>query len=75
MAELQRPTGYVDRLLFAQRLVKSAQFRTDPKLAVRELCEAIGELTAALLDREPKPGQASNPAGSVKASPSTAEQK
>ena len=70
MAELQRPTGYIDRLQFAQRLVKSAQFRTDPKLAVRELCEAIGELTAALLDREQKSGPGSNPAGNEKTAPS-----
>jgi hypothetical protein len=41
-------------------LVRSAQFRTDPKLAVRELCEAMNELTTALLEREPPPeGEAS----------------
>jgi hypothetical protein len=40
-------------LALVQRLVRSAQFRTDPKLAVRELCEAMGELTTALLEREP----------------------
>jgi hypothetical protein len=69
MAEIQRPTAYVDRLLFAQRLVKSAQFRNDPKLAVRELCEAIGELTTALLDREQKSGQGAKSAGNEKAAP------
>src|SRR5260370_11933515 len=42
--ELTKPTTYAGRLAYAQRLVKSAQFRSDPKLAVRELCEAIGEL-------------------------------
>ncbi len=52
MAELSRPTTYAGKLAFAQRLVKSAQFRTDPKLAVRELCEAIGEIATALLERE-----------------------
>jgi hypothetical protein len=51
--ELSKPTTYTGRLAYAQRLVKSAQFRTDAKLAVRELCEAIGEITTALLDREP----------------------
>ncbi len=51
--ELSKPTSYTGRLAYAQRLVKTAQFRTDPKLAVRELCEAIGEITAALLEREP----------------------
>jgi hypothetical protein len=51
-AELSRPTTYAGKLALAQRLVKSAQFRTDPKLAVRELCEAIGEIAAALLERE-----------------------
>jgi hypothetical protein len=54
MAELTRPSGYADRLTYAQRLAKSAQFRTDPKLAVRELCEAIAEMTTALLEREQK---------------------
>jgi hypothetical protein len=52
MAEYSRPTTYLGKLELAQRLVKSAQYRTDPKLAVRELCEAIGELATALLERE-----------------------
>jgi hypothetical protein len=52
MADLSKPTGYVGRIAYAQRLVKSAQFRTDPKLAVRELCEALGEVLAALQERE-----------------------
>jgi hypothetical protein len=53
MADIPRPTTYAGKLALVQRLVRSAQFRTDPKLAVRELCEAMGELTTALLEREP----------------------
>jgi hypothetical protein len=52
VAEISRPTTYVGRLQFAQRLVRTAQFRSDAKLAVRELCEAINEITNALLERE-----------------------
>ena len=51
MAEFSKPTTYAGRLAYAQRLVKAAQFRTDPKLAVRELCEAIGEIASAGLSR------------------------
>ena len=47
-----KPLPYLGRLQKAQRLVKSAMFRNDQKLAVRELCEALGELTTALLERE-----------------------
>ena len=47
MADIPRPTTYAGKLALVQRLVRSAQFRTDPKLAVRELCEAMNELTAA----------------------------
>jgi hypothetical protein len=43
---------YLGRLQKAQRLVKSALYRHDAKLAVRELCEAIDELTLALIERE-----------------------
>jgi hypothetical protein len=53
MPDIARPTTYAGKLALVQRLVRSAQFRTDPKLAIRELCEAMGELTAALLEREP----------------------
>ena len=53
MSDLTRPTTYAGKLALVQRLVRSAQFRTDPKLAIRELCEAIGELTTALLEHEP----------------------
>jgi hypothetical protein len=52
MAELSRPTTYEGKLALAQRLVKAAQYRTDPKLAVRELCEAMGELMTALIEKE-----------------------
>ena len=52
MPELSRPVTYVDKLLFAQRTVKAAQFRVDQKQALRELCEAFAELLVALLDRE-----------------------
>jgi hypothetical protein len=47
-----KPLPYLGRLQKAQRLVKSALFRHDAKLAVRELCEALDELTTALIDRE-----------------------
>jgi hypothetical protein len=52
MPEFTRPSTYLDKLLFAQRAVKAAQFRSDQKQAVRELCEGLTELIAALLDRE-----------------------
>ncbi len=53
MPDIPRPTTYAGKLALVQRLARSAQFRTDPKLAVRELCEAMNELAAALLEREP----------------------
>jgi hypothetical protein len=56
MAELSRPTTYEGKLALAQRLVKAAQYRTDPKLAVRELCEAVGELLTALVEKEQAAG-------------------
>ncbi|HLN29548.1 MAG TPA: hypothetical protein VK395_17500 [Gemmataceae bacterium] len=61
MADFSRPTTYIGKLEFAQRLAKSATYRTDPKLAVRELCEAIVELTTALLEREQQPDQEKKP--------------
>jgi hypothetical protein len=57
MSDIPRPATYAGKLALVQRLVRSAQFRTDPKLAIRELCEAMSELTTALLEREP-PGEA-----------------
>ena len=47
-----KPLPYLGRLQKAQRLVKSAMFRNDQKLAVRELCEAVSELSTALIERE-----------------------
>lgn len=61
MPDIPRPTTYAGKLALVQRLVRSAQYRTDPKLAVRELCEAMGELTAALLEREPTAPEGSPP--------------
>lgn len=59
MPEFSRPVTYIDKLLFAQRVIKAAQFRTDQKQALRELCEAMTELMVALIEREqgrdPKP--------------------
>ena len=52
MAEFARPSTYIDKLLFAQRVIKAATFRHDQKQALRELCEAMTELVAALIDRE-----------------------
>jgi hypothetical protein len=43
---------YAQRIAKVQRLAKSATFRSDIKLAVRELCEALTELSGALLERE-----------------------
>ena len=57
MPDFARPEKYIDKLRFAERVVKAAQFRSDPRQAVRELCEAITELVTALIEREegPKP--------------------
>ena len=44
--------SYLGRLQKASRLIRSAQFRADQKLAIRELCEALSELTEGLLERE-----------------------
>jgi hypothetical protein len=62
--EIPKPLSYVARLQKVQRLVRSAQFRADQKLAVRELCEAIAELADGLLEREQggAPSAESNPA-------------
>jgi hypothetical protein len=50
--EFSRPAEYLDKLLFAQRTVKAASFRTDQKQAIRELCEGLAELIVALIERE-----------------------
>ena len=47
-----KPLSYVERLQKVQRILRSAQFRTDQRLAIRELCEALTELTTGLLERE-----------------------
>ena len=52
MPEYTRPTAYIDKLQFVQRTVKAASFRNDKNLAIRELCEAMTELSNALIDRE-----------------------
>jgi hypothetical protein len=63
MPDFSRPASYLDKLQFAERVVKAAQYRTDQRQAVRELCEALTEVVAALLEREqgglaqPEPGQ------------------
>jgi hypothetical protein len=52
MPEYSRPATYIDKLRFAERVVKAAQFRHDQRQALRELGEAITEIVAALLERE-----------------------
>ena len=52
MPEFQRPTTYLGKLEFAQRVIKAATFRTDQRQAVRELCEAMTEIVLALIERE-----------------------
>jgi hypothetical protein len=65
--EYSRPSAYIDKLLFAQRVVKAAQYRADSKQAMRELFEALTELIAALVEREqereprPNPDRTSQP--------------
>jgi|HubBroStandDraft_4_1064222.scaffolds.fasta_scaffold354907_1 hypothetical protein len=52
MPEFSRPTAFIDKLLFVQRTAKSATFRNNKDIALRELCEAMTELANALVDRE-----------------------
>jgi hypothetical protein len=56
-----KPLPYLGRLQKAQRLAKSALYRHDAKLAVRELCEAMDELMIALVEREQGPQTTSAP--------------
>jgi hypothetical protein len=49
---IPKPLPYVERLQKVQRILRSAQFRADQRLAIRELCEALIELTTGLLERE-----------------------
>jgi len=65
-----KPLPYLGRLQKAQRLVKSALYRSDAKLAVRELCEAIDEMVTALLDREQGQQPQAGPSPQAPASPS-----
>jgi hypothetical protein len=64
MSEPKAPASYIEKLLFAQRVVRSARFRNDQKMAVRELSEGVYELITALVEREqgretpPDPGGA-----------------
>jgi hypothetical protein len=43
---------YLEKLQFAQRVVRGAKFRNGQKQALRELCEGVYELVMALLERE-----------------------
>jgi hypothetical protein len=52
MPAITGPVTYLDKLLFAQRVIKEAQNRLDQKQAVRDLCEALNKLVEALVDRE-----------------------
>jgi hypothetical protein len=55
---IPKPLPYIERLQKVQRILRSAQFRTDQRLAIRELCEALAELTTGLLERERGPSPA-----------------
>ncbi len=55
---IPKPLPYVEHLQKVQRILRSAQFRTDQRLALRELCEALTELTTGLLEREQGEGAA-----------------
>jgi hypothetical protein len=52
MADLNRPSTYLGKLQFAQRVMRTAQYRSDVKQSVRELCEGLSELIVALIERE-----------------------
>jgi hypothetical protein len=52
MPNFARPATHMEKMRFAERVVKAALFRPVPKQAVRELCEALSEITAALIARE-----------------------
>lgn len=49
---IPKPLPYAERLIKVQRIVKAATYRPDQRIAVREICEALAELTAALIERE-----------------------
>jgi hypothetical protein len=44
MPNFARSATYLEKMRFAERVVKAALFRPDPKQAVRELCEALNEI-------------------------------
>jgi hypothetical protein len=52
MADLTGPASYLEKLQFAQRVVRNAKFRSDQKQALRELGEGLYEVILALLNRE-----------------------
>jgi hypothetical protein len=68
--EVPPPLPYAQRIAKVQRIAKSATFRNDVRLAVKELCEALTELSGALLDRELAAG-ASAPNAPAEGKPST----
>src|SRR5262245_51518414 len=51
MAEFARPAGYLDKLLFAQRAIKTVPFPHDQKKRILELGEAMTELLLAVIAR------------------------
>jgi hypothetical protein len=69
MPGITGPQTYLDKLLFAQRVVKAAQFRFNQRQAVAELCERLSELISALVEREQghevPPTQPNNPSTGV----------
>jgi hypothetical protein len=52
MSDFTGPATYLEKLKFAQRVIRGAKFRNDQKQALRELCEGVFEVVTALLDRE-----------------------
>jgi hypothetical protein len=52
MSDAAGQGSYLEKLRFAQRLIRGARYRNDQKQAIRELGEAVHELVNALLERE-----------------------
>jgi hypothetical protein len=67
MPDYSGPRTYLEKLQFAQRVVRGAKFRNDQKQALRELCEGVYELVMALLEREE--GLEKRPAGDPSGTP------
>jgi hypothetical protein len=67
MSEFHRPAAYLDRLRVAERCVKSASYRPDKNLAIREICEGVLVLLEALIAEgertAPKPEAGEEKAG------------